>query len=316
MAEKRSNGDTNEVIQHTLDAFSDYLLHEARFSSHTAAAYVSDARAALSFGLARGVNWPEDWTADFVRAHLARIRTTVGKPLSAPSRARKLSALKAFLAWAQEKNDVPTPSLDGLATPKLPKPLPRAISPEEIEQLLTLPTNQQPKDGALAVRQFRDHAALLLLYGAGMRVAESCDLKDRDLDLKDRLARVRGKGSKERIIPLPAGCLPGLSVYRERSAPMRMEADSKYFLLGRRDRPVATRTIQRAVRGQAERLLGRAVTPHQLRHSFATHLLTSGANPREIQELLGHSNLRTTQRYTKASVQHLLETYDRAHPRA
>jgi integrase/recombinase XerC len=124
-------------------------------------------------------------------------------------------------------------------------------------------------------------------------------------------ARVWGKGGKERIVPIPKGCYPGLERYMACREPR-----SPYFLTGRKDKAISARTIARAVGRSALNILGFHVTPHQLRHSFATHLLAGGANLREIQSLLGHTNLTTTQRYTKVSAERLFALYDQAHPRS
>jgi integrase/recombinase XerC len=158
----------------------------------------------------------------------------------------------------------------------------------------------------------RDQAALLLMYGLGLRLSEVCGLRDADLDLDRRFARVLGKGSKMRDVPVPAGCVPGLAAYRA----VRPQARAGTFLVGREGGPLSPRTVGRLVARAALLALGRHVTPHQLRHSFATHLLQEGANLREIQTLLGHAQLTTTQRYTHVAIEALLRVYDAAHPRS
>ncbi len=286
-----------------LDGFDSYLRKERRCSEHTARAYVGDLRAAMVFAAERGKRAPRVWTTDLLRAHLARCRAEGGKRLSAATLARKQSALRTFFEWLRREDpSTPDPSA-ALRAPRLPKALPRALDADAVLALLAPPRSSDP-------RATRDHAALLLLYGLGLRLSEAAGLLDVDLDLDRRTARVRGKGGKERDVPVPAGCVPGLAAYRAgRPA-------GAHFLVGREHRGLSTRTIARAVRAAALRALGRHVTPHQLRHSFATHLLAGGANLREIQALLGHASLSTTQRYTDLNVERLFAVYDKAHPRS
>jgi integrase/recombinase XerC len=168
---------------------------------------------------------------------------------------------------------------------------------------------QAPPEGDANAR--RDHAALHLLYGLGLRLSEASDLQNADLNLREQTARVRGKGDKERIVPVPSGCIPVLQAYRD----VRPANAGEFFLVGQRGACLCTRTIARIVRRAALRALGHHASPHQLRHSFATHLLAGGANLREIQTLLGHTSLATTERYTHVTIERLFEVYDKAHPR-
>lgn len=285
-----------------LDGFSAYLLQERRYSPNTGRAYVADVAALLSLAAERRVAADRIGT-DLVRAHLARARTATGKRLSAMSRARKLSSIRAFFLW--RRRDVPnvidpTAAMD---SPKLPKPLPRAVDADQVAALLRPPKTDD-------LRALRDHAALLLLYGLGLRLSEAATLKDADLDLEAGTARVRGKGNKERVMPVPSGCLAALLAYRGLRGPSKAGT----FLNGQRNRPLSSRTIARAVERAALSTLGHRVTPHQLRHAFATHLLAGGAGLRQIQTLLGHENLATTQRYTKVTAERLFAVYDDAHP--
>ncbi len=261
-------------------------------------------RAAFAFAATRGKPKPTTWTSDLLRAHLARCRTREGRHLSATSLARKQSALRTFFAWLRREGLVREDPTALLTPPKLPKPLPRALDADAALALLRPPTDTDPKSR-------RDHAALLLMYGLGLRVSEASGLKAVNVDLATAEALVHGKGNKQRVVPIPAGCVPGLTAYAEVRA-----ADAEFFLVGRQRGQLATRTIARIVRRAALRSLGRHVTPHQLRHSFATHLLAGGANLRAIQTLLGHENLSTTQRYTKVTAERLFAVYDASHPRS
>ncbi len=284
-----------------LEGYAAYLRQERRYSLHTARAYVADVREMLSFAAAEGRKPPERWTADLVRAHLAARRTR--DHLSAATITRKRSALRSFCRWLdRERPGLGDPTAHVLA-PKLARPLPRALDADSA-LALTRRQGQGP-------RALRDHAALILLYGLGLRVSEAAALRDEDLDLEACTARIMGKGNRERMVPVPQGCVPALTTYRQ-----ARPAGAKTFLVGRQTRALASRTLARIVDRAALRALGRHVSPHQLRHSFATHLMAGGANLREIQTLLGHASLTTTQRYTKVGIERLLQSYDKAHPRA
>lgn len=288
-----------------LEGFAAHLRKERRCSEHTARAYVGDVRAAMAFAAERGKGKPQKWTTDLLRAHLARCRNRDGKRLGATTLARKQSALRTFFEWLRREDPTAADPSEGLRAPKLPKPLPRALDADAVMALLTPPKTDD-------VRALRDHAALLLLYGLGLRLSEAAGLRNVELDLDRHLARVLGKGGKERDVPVPAGCVPGLATYRAARPPQA----GNHFLVGRGNNGLSSRTIARGVRRAALRTLGRHVTPHQLRHSFATHLLAGGANLREIQALLGHASLSTTQRYTDLNVERLFAVYDKAHPRS
>ncbi len=288
-----------------LDNFGAFLRQERRYSEHTARSYTTDVRAAMAYATEHGRESPERWTTDLLRGHLARCRRPDGSRLSAASLARKQSALRTFFGWLKRQHpDVGDPTA-ALRAPKIAKPLPRALDADAVMAML------QPPQGN-DIKALRDHAALLLLYGLGLRVSEVASLLDVDLDLARHVARVQGKGSKQRDVPIPAGCIPALAAYRA----LRPATAGTRFLVGQNDGGLATRTIARMVDGAALRALGRHASPHQLRHSFATHLLAGGANLREIQTLLGHENLSTTQRYTKVGIDRLFAIYDKAHPRA
>lgn len=288
-----------------LAAFADYLKHERRYSQHTVRAYLADLRPLFAFAADRGCPEPQSWTTTLIRAHLARLPGTDGGRAGATTVARKQSSVRAFFHWLrQRRSDLDDPS-GTLRAPKRPKPLPRALDVDAVMTLL-----QPPKAGGQ--RAHRDHAALLLLYGMGLRLSEAASLRGTALDLESRTARIEGKGRKQRDVAIPAGCVPGLAAYRD----VRPHPKAQTFLVGRGGGALSTRTIARAVQRYATARLGRHVTPHQLRHSFATHLLASGANLREIQALLGHSSLSTTQRYTRVTAERLFAIYDKAHPRS
>ncbi len=288
-----------------LEDFELYLLRERRYSPNTARGYMTDLRAATEFAKERDHTSFDTWSTDLIRAHLARCRKPTGERLMATSMARKQSSLRSFFAWYLRGNpDQPDPTA-ALETPKLPSTLPRALDADAMLALM------QPPNGTDA-KSARAHAAMHLLYGLGLRLSEAATLKNTWLDLDERSVRVIGKGDKERMVPIPRGCTAALSHYRT----LRPEGAEDTYLIGRSKRGISTRTIGRIVDEAALRALGRHVSPHQLRHSFATHLLAGGANLREIQTLLGHNQLSTTQRYTKVTAERLFKVYDSAHPRS
>jgi len=286
-----------------IDGFDAHLRKERRLAAHTVRAYIGDLRAMADFATHKKRIDPARWDTDLLRAFLASLRTPSGRRPSATSLARKQSSLRTFFAWLRREGHVDKDPTERLHAPKLPKHLPRALDADATHALLKPPKKKE-------LRGLRDHAAMVLMYGLGLRLSEVSGLKDADLDLEARTARVFGKGSKTRIVPVPAGCVRVLAEYRKQRKP------SRFYLQGRGKAALSTRTIARIVDRAALVALGRKVTPHQLRHSFATHLLAGGANLREIQALLGHSNLSTTQRYTAVTAERLFGVYDAAHPRS
>jgi integrase/recombinase XerC len=236
---------------------------------------------------------------------------------SAATIARKVAALRAFYRDLQRRGEVKDNPAQSLRLPKVRKPLPRPLSVQDMSDVVEVADRGRGDD----VLRVRDRALLELLYGAGVRVSELVGLDLLHVDIEQRSARVLGKGSKERIVPFGEPCSGALERYlRVRSQlrnPRSGEQDAAAMFLSRLGRRLTVRQVQHLVRRYG--LLGAArpgLHPHALRHSCATHLLDAGADLRGIQELLGHSSLSTTQRYTHVSVDRLLEIYDRAHPLA
>ena len=288
-----------------LQSFATYLRDERRCSANTIRAYLTDLAAARAFAAERGRPDPRAWSTDLLRAHLARCTDGRSGRARPATLARKQSALRALFDWMRrDEPDLPDPTA-ALRAPKLPKSLPRALDVDRVLAMLAPPRSED-------LRALRDHAAMLLMYGLGLRLAEAAALADQDLDLEARTARVLGKGGKERIVPVPGGCVPALAAYRA----ARPQGAGRYFLVGRGGDRISVRTLARLVDRAALRAAGEHVSPHQLRHSFATHLLAGGANLREIQALLGHASLSTTQRYTQVTAERLFAVYDSAHPRS
>jgi integrase/recombinase XerC len=268
---------------------------------------------------------PAEVDADHIRAWLASLH----RRRSPATRGRKLASARSFFRWLVRegvRRDDPTA---GLPMPKLEKRLPRPLSIDDCEQLITKDRrvlNQPAPEGGDRARRsewmhVRDRALVELLYGTGIRIGELIALDVRDLELRAQEIRVMGKGGKERVVPIPEQARRALADWVDlRRHPGLMSEPLFISLRARREqkpRRLAAREARRILGERALRAdLGEHVHPHRLRHSYATHLLDMGADLREIQELLGHSSLSTTQKYTAVSIEHLRDVYDRAHPRA
>ena len=230
--------------------------------------------------------------------------------LGAASRARAVAGVRSFYRWLDRSGQLHNAAIDVLKTPKTPRRLPRPVTEKQAQDLVALASDQANETWI----GWRDEALFTLLYGAGLRLGEALALTRKAIEQSDRL-RVIGKGNKERSVPL----LPVIHARIERylnACPYRLKPDAPLFI-GVRGEILNPAVAQRQLRALRKQLgLPDSVTPHALRHSFATHLLTSGADLRSLQELLGHSSLSTTQLYTQVDAQHLSQTYRAAHPRA
>jgi len=293
-------------------ALSEFGLHlraERNVSSHTQRAYVSDVRQFAAFGGVSGDT--AEVTAADVRRYLADLHgqrhpATLG---------RKLASLRCFFRHQVREGECRVDPTEGIPTPRTPRRLPRPLPVDDCMALADGSAMEAERPGAL-----RDRALIELLYGAGLRVAEAAALDVRDLDLHRGDVRVAGKGGVERVVPLPAEARNALSAYLATRRTPGVLGEPLFPVLrshdGRRRR-LGTRDIRRIVKARARRVgIADRVHPHRLRHSYATHLLDMGADLREIQELLGHASLSTTEKYTAVSAERLVEVYDRAHPRA
>ncbi len=288
-----------------------YLQHDRRRSPHTVRAYVATAHRLIDFlGRHRGgAIAPQALLtlgAVDLRAFLAERR---GEGLGPSSAARELSGVRAFLKYAAEQNGT-APQLPRTRAPRRPRTLPRPASPEDAMGLAedAAEAASSPWIGA------RDLAILLLLYGAGLRVAEALSLTFRVMPIGQAL-RVTGKRNKTRIVPVVPAVREAIDAY-VLQCPFPLSGDAPLFV-GARGGPLNPDLVRRAVRAARIRLgLPDTLTPHALRHSFATHLLARGADLRALQELLGHASLSSTQIYTEVDAARLLDVYRHAHPRA
>jgi len=286
------------------EAISEYLrqLRDIRLASHhTVAAYRRDLKrflahcgdVPLSTISRRQV---QDW---LVAAHASG--------LAPASLARRLSALRSFLDTAVRMNWCMENAADGIAPPKQAKRLPRTLPPEQTTLLLQ-PTHAESES--------RDLALLAVMYGCGLRVSEVAGLNLADIDMGEAEMRVRGKGGKERVAPIPDGARTLLSNYLDQRMG-HADINQQALFLNRSGGRLSSRSIQRMLKKRALATgADVSVTPHRLRHSFATDLLVGGVDLRAIQELLGHASLSTTERYTHLDINKLTGIYDKAHPRA
>ena len=288
-----------------------HLRHDRRRSPHTVRAYVATAHRLIDFlGRYRGEEiGPGDLlglSAADLRAFLAQRRA---EGLGASSAARELSGVRAFLKYAAAQAGTHA-QVPRTRAPKRPRTLPRPAAPDEALELAADAAGaaSAPWIGA------RDLAILLLLYGGGLRVAEALSLTARSLPIGATL-RVTGKRSKTRIVPVVPAVREAIELYL-RQCPYSVSGEAPLFV-GARGGPLNPDLVRRSVAAARRRLgLPETLTPHALRHSFATHLLARGADLRSLQELLGHASLSSTQIYTAVDAAHLLDVYRHAHPRA
>jgi integrase/recombinase XerC len=283
-----------------------HLSKNLRRSKHTVRAY---GLAARKYVQTRGC---EDWsavadsTAQHMRAHLAARRA---EGLSNASAARELSAIKAFIAFARQKTGDPNASAPRMRGPRIKKGLPRPVTPDDAIGLADT-VESLASDGWVGAR---DRAILLLLYGAGLRIGEALSLKGSDAPLSAQLV-VTGKGDKQRVVAILPIVAEAVTAYTN-ACPWPLSPDSALFK-GVKGGPLNPGMVQK-VTASARKAMGlpATATPHALRHSFATHLLSAGTDLRSLQELLGHASLGSTQVYTKVDAATLLDTYRNAHPR-
>lgn len=308
--------DRNKDLADWIDEFARYLAVERNASANTVRAYVADLRQFASFlcgnpSAPRGTPKAADICAagqEEVRAFLAWSMRRHRKS----SAARKLSSLKRFFRYLEARGAVARNPAAHVLTPKQDKPLPAHLTVDDMFRLLDAARH----DGTSSAR---DRAILEVLYSCGLRVSELVGLDWSDIYPNVEMVRVRGKGGKERVVPIGRTALAALAEYREslpRLCPRGIAAPQAVFL-NRRGTRLTVRSVARLLDAYVCKAgLATKISPHALRHSFATHLLNAGADLRAIQELLGHASLSTTQRYTHLDLDHLTRVYDKTHPRA
>ena len=249
----------------------------------------------------------DEVTRDDIRAFLHNLDQQGEK---ASSLARKLACLRSFFRFLLREGRLQKNPTESLRSPKLPKPLPRVLTKDDAAALMEFPTGQSSLS-------LRDRALLETMYSTGARVSEVVGINLDDLNETDGIVCLRGKGFKERMVPIGDLALLAIREYRKSlKPPTHGRHLSSPMFLNHRGGRITTRSVARMVSRYSSRLAGGAVSPHALRHSYATHLLDEGADLRSIQEMLGHASLSTTQKYTHLAMDQLLAVYDSAHPRA
>jgi integrase/recombinase XerD len=290
-----------------LEGFRDFLALESGHSANTVESYLRDLRRLGEFATARGVRDPGRLTLRVLRDFVYFLKDL---GLSAASIRRAVSAIRTYFGFLVGEGRLKDDPSDRLESPRPGRVLPDTLSVQEVEALLAAPALEQP----LA---WRDRALLELAYGAGLRVSELCGLVLPDLLLTENLVRIFGKGGKERLVPLGRNVIGAVSVYLHRMRPALDKGRSRNkVLLNARGEPLSRVGAWGIVRSATRRAgITKRVTPHTLRHSFATHLLEGGADLRAVQEMLGHADLSTTQIYTHVDREYLRSIHKQFHPR-
>ncbi len=301
-----------EQLSASVDCFLDTLRFARNASEHTVANYSIDLAQFVEYVIARGASSMHDVDSRMVRSFL---RDLVGYGYAKTSASRKLSTIRSFCSFLVERKELSVDPSASVRGPRLPGRLPRALSREDAKRLV----ESIPDDAHAA----RDAAVLELLYGCGLRIAEVVGLSWDAVDLPERWLRVLGKGDKERMVPMGRYAVRALERWKLEigastlagGASQEVGGDEPVFP-GKGTSPMTVRTVARIVDRAALKAGIPGVTPHVLRHSYATHMLEGGASIRVLQELLGHESIVTTQRYVTVTADRLRESYIRAHPRA
>ncbi len=293
------------AFQKAVDAFLDYLAAEAGLSERTRAAYRGDLLDFAAFAGRQGACDPRQVRRPTVTLYLFGLRRRGLKPSTV---ARRLAAVRSFYRFLVRERAVAADPTEDVTSPKRAERLPKVLTAEEVGRLLAQPDPRTPEG-------LRDRAMLELLYSCGLRVSELVGLDVGDVDLEAELVRVVGKGDRERVVPLGSYAVRAVQAYLQLARP-HLAGRSPALFVGRSGGRLSRQWVWTLLRRYARQAgIPRAVTPHVLRHSFATHLLEGGADLRSVQELLGHASISTTQVYTHVARPHLAEVFDRSHPR-
>ena len=295
-------------MESLIQEFIDYLGHEKGLATNTLESYGRDLRQYHGFLSGKSTQTLEDASQATIVAYLMHLRKQ-GKATA--TIARRLAALKAFYQFLVKENYVTQDPTDDLASPKLERKLPKVLTVQEVERLLTQPDYSTPAGK-------RDKAMLELLYATGMRVSELVNLNIDNVDLQEGFIRCVGKGSKERIVPMGQIAILAVKDYSE-NARLKLIADPKELavFVNHHGKRLTRQGFWKIVKKYAvQAKIRKEITPHTLRHSFATHLLENGADIRSVQEMLGHADISTTQIYTHVTKERLKDVYAKSHPRA
>ena len=301
-------------MRQDINSFLNYLTVERGFSKNTVDAYRNDLCQLQEFAEAEIAkrNVAPSW-ADFSRQDmLSYLLNLKDRGYVVTTIARKVAATKSFFSFLLSEGKIRENPTENVTSPKVGKPLPDAISISQVRQLLAQPAEKKTPDAK------RDRAMLELLYASGMRVSELVSLNLNDVDTEGGYVRCFGKGSKERMVPIYPQAAQTVEEYIKEVRPKLVRSDEeKALFVNQRGDRLTRQGLWQILKAYAKSAgLGKKVTPHTLRHSFATHMLSGGADLRSVQELLGHANISTTQIYTHLTSEHIRNTYNKAHPRA
>ena len=292
-----------------IDTFLDHLRVERALARNTLEAYARDLNrlaASLTQSLGEVTDPKEIGTEQIAALLVANVRTGFG----ARSSARQLSALRGFFRFLVRERVIDADPTQLVERPRLGRRLPKVLSFEEIERLLAMPDRTSP-------RGIRDSAMIQLMYASGLRVSELCGLKIGDLDMKAGIVSAFGKGGKRRLVPVGESALAHLTTYLEEVRPHVARPNETVLFVSPRGGALTRQGFWKLLKRYARAAgITTPLSPHKLRHSFATHLLRGGADLRAVQAMLGHADLGTTEIYTRVAQDHVRAAYDRAHPRA
>ena len=291
-----------------LERFADFLALEKGASARTREAYARDVVRFVDFAITRGAAAPLDATPKLLRDFVYQLKDL---GLSPSSIRRNVSGVRSYFRFLLGDGHVVRDPSERLETPKRWRTLPEVLSVADVQRLLAAPTLDDPL-------YFRDRAMLELAYGAGLRVSEWIGVGVKDLLFDEHLVRVFGKGSKERLVPIGRGAIAAIAIYLREQRPTLEKGNGKGTLfLNARGAPLSRMGAWKILRKYVQRAgIAKTMSPHTLRHSFATHLLEGGADLRAVQEMLGHADIATTQIYTHVDREYLRQVHKRYHPRA
>jgi len=304
-------------LQEAIDSFILYLKSQKNYSVHTVRNYKNDLyqfKQFLLIGMNGGEKTQDSLTLESIDIHI--IRKYIGSLFNRykkVSLARKISTIRSFFLFLERNGFYQDNAAADISIPKLEQYIPNYLTVDEMFRLLEGPDKEKPLG-------LRDLAILEVLYSCGVRVAELAALNTSSVDFNQRLIRVIGKGDKERVVPIGRKAVKALRHYLDGVHNLRKKArnyqEDEPLFINNRGQRLTTRSMARIVKKYAQKSgLMSDISPHALRHTFATHLLDGGADLRAVQELLGHASLSTTQKYTHVSLDRLMKIYDQAHPR-
>ncbi len=303
-------------MEESVRAFLDHLAGEKGASPHTVAAYRNDLTQLEEYATSASGNGHRvsGWTwvnQEFLSDYIVSLHE---RGYTATTVARKIASLKSFFGYMLEEGEISNDPTEHLSSLRVGRSLPKALSVQEVQRLLEEPERIHTPEG------IRDAAMLELLYASGLRVSELVNLNVRDVNVAEQYVRCLGKGSKERVVPLHRKAVSAVRAYVQQSRPKLLRSlaeEEPALFVNHRGERLTRQGFWLILKGYARKAgIASNITPHTLRHSFATHLLAGGASLRNVQELLGHASIATTQVYTHLTTDRIRGEYERAHPRA